>query len=135
MTILAPNAIISVGDDQIDNHHKELFFLTSTLDQACKDQKRSQLISIIEFLETYVMEHFSEEETLMKKMNYPHHQHHQDEHEVLRNQVNKIRTQYTQKTPFNELALSIRQLSDQIITHIYTIDSQMAPYIEEYHEQ
>ena len=72
-----------IGQKSLDDHHRELFDLTTMLDEAIISNNPKNLEKIILFLEHYSKDHFSEEEELMITENYKGLKHHQHEHEKL----------------------------------------------------
>ncbi|NBV41868.1 hypothetical protein EBR96_03765 [bacterium] len=111
-----------VGDPDIDNHHQELFHLTSLLDTAIREQSVDKLDQIILFLEDYVVRHFQEEEDLMKSHDYAHYSDHHDEHEVFRVHVSELRRLYKEGPSKAHLIFAIRKLLDKLVHHIRTVD-------------
>ena len=82
---------LETGHDHIDNHHKELFTLTESLDKAIQSQSLEELDKLIKFLENDVYEHFKEEEDIMENHNYREILFHKEEHKVFRSQIESIR--------------------------------------------
>ncbi|GAW86999.1 hypothetical protein bplSymb_SCF05001P001 [Bathymodiolus platifrons methanotrophic gill symbiont] len=66
-----------MGDDLIDSQHKNLFDLAEKL---VSSRTKKELLQNIEPLYLHVKEHFSEEEALMKKLNYFAYKEHKKEH-------------------------------------------------------
>lgn len=59
---------LSVGNDNIDNQHKELFYRLNKLLEAMKEGKgKSEVINTLDFLEVYVIKHFNYEEEIQKE--------------------------------------------------------------------
>lgn len=116
------NNNLSVGHAHIDEHHEELFQLTMLLDKAIQSCRASKLEEVIIFLETYVAEHFLEEETLMLDQNFKHYQVHKDEHTYFSKWVSTIRRRFDEGKSRTHLIFELRQLIDQLIRHIRTID-------------
>lgn len=57
---------LSTGSDEIDNQHKELFRRINSLLDACNQGKgREEIGKTVQFLEDYVITHFSAEEEYM----------------------------------------------------------------------
>ena len=63
---------LSTGVAEIDNQHKELFRRINDLFDACNQGKgKSEVAGVMEFLESYVVEHFGKEENYMKNTAMP----------------------------------------------------------------
>ena len=73
---------LSVGVNEIDNQHKELFNRINNLLDACTRGKGSEEIKrTLNFLSDYVISHFGTEENLMVRYNYPDYTSHKEKHE------------------------------------------------------
>jgi len=116
------NINFSVGHDHIDEHHKELFQLTFLLDKAIQSCRATQLEEVLIFLETYVADHFLEEETLMLDKNFKHYQDHKNEHTYFSNWVSQLRNRFDEGKSRTHLIFELRQLIDRLIRHIRTTD-------------
>lgn len=69
---MAWNESLSVGVDQIDEQHKELFKRVDQLFEAGKNQKAKEYIGeLLDFLDDYTKKHFQEEEQYMQRIQYP----------------------------------------------------------------
>jgi len=63
---------MKVGVKEIDDQHKELFEYTNALMNAIRERKdQNEVEKVISFLNDYVINHFREEEEIMRKYNYP----------------------------------------------------------------
>ena len=76
---------LSVGLESIDNQHKELFRLINAFynSLAANSGKAAILQAIID-MEKYTVVHFSEEEAMMQKANYPYFAEHRKQHQGFR---------------------------------------------------
>ena len=88
---------LETGNAIIDGEHRELFRAVNTLLDACgQGQGRAALDPTIKFLLNYVDKHFTHEEQLQAKSNYPgmpaHKQFHESYKLKLREIANKIST-------------------------------------------
>ena len=73
---------LAVGNKKIDDQHKELFRQINALYDACsRGEGKKSLSELVNFLENYVVEHFSSEEELMRKSNYPGYDVHKRSHQ------------------------------------------------------
>lgn len=63
---------LSVGVTKIDDQHKELIYRADRLFTAMMDGSgRDQISGFLEFLADYTVNHFKDEEELMRQHNYP----------------------------------------------------------------
>lgn len=114
-----------VGHDVIDDHHRELFHMISSLDEAILSHDRSALDTLIRFLETSLLEHFQEEEAHMIAINYKELDYHQREHAIFTQRISDIRNAHKTEIPTPQLVFLVRQFIDRLVDHIITIDVQM----------
>src|SRR3972149_3293503 len=72
---------LSIGVAEIDNQHKELFKRINNLLDACTQGKgKDEVLNTLRFLDDYVTVHFTEEERLQQKYNYPYYTSHKALH-------------------------------------------------------
>lgn len=76
----------------IDAQHKALFDHIEKLGAMHGDVSR--IPKTLEFLETYIAEHFSDEESLHRQIRYPRALEHQRQHHAFSAEVKKLRGQY-----------------------------------------
>ena len=63
---------LSVGVEKIDEQHKIWFDKANNLFQAGKNRKSREVIEeMLQFLDEYTKEHFSDEEAYMEQIKYP----------------------------------------------------------------
>lgn len=122
----------SIGEPSLDNHHRELFLLTSRLDDAIQSADMSRLNDIILFLEHYVVDHFSEEETVMRHHDYTGYDLHQSEHDILKFKVGELRKLWDRSVPQAHLIFSIRRTVDALMTHIRLVDVGIADIVKDH---
>jgi hemerythrin len=113
---------LTTGNEEIDSHHKELFHLDSLLDTALQSGKIDPINDIIEFLEHYVVDHFQEEETLMKSNNYKGYIIHKKEHDEFKVVVGQLRKRFNDDFPLAHVIFQTRRLLDDLVRHIKSID-------------
>ena len=76
---------LEIGIELIDEQHKELFSRIDQLELAIYKGKASfELIKLMEYLESYVIEHFEVEEKLMIDARYPDFAKHANQHNEFR---------------------------------------------------
>ena len=78
----------SVGNDDIDNQHKELFDIFNRLFDDCMSSVRSDIPTmVIDELLSYADYHFKTEERIMKEINYKSIDKHIDDHNNFRDTI------------------------------------------------
>lgn len=90
----------SVGNEAIDHDHQGLFDLVRELAEA--DMTDGLLNSILVRLGDYAVGHFSREETLMKKIDYPGLEEHIKQHQAFVEWIRTVKKTYNRapESPF-----------------------------------
>lgn len=120
-----------VGYPAIDQQHGELFRAVNGLHDAMREGKaRQQLGEVLSFLREYTVQHFSMEEGLMQKSNYPGYQDHKRLHDELTRQV--VDLEAKQQAGSITLSLSVMNfLKDWLVQHISKEDMRLAAHLQE----
>ncbi|MDR2159679.1 MAG: bacteriohemerythrin [Treponema sp.] len=120
----------SVGVPLVDDQHKGLIDLTNRLYAACRKGKEfSQAV----FLQTvrgavdYVGYHFSTEERMMKRVNYPDYLVHKQQHEEFVRTVAREVDKFTSGKEFSPQDFVIF-LKEWVLNHIACTDTRMGQY-------
>jgi hemerythrin len=71
----------SVGIDEIDAQHQELFRRASLFVESLKRQSRQEIGILLSFLRLYAVTHFGAEEAWMRRARYPGAAEHQKQHD------------------------------------------------------
>ena len=86
----------SVQNTEMDKQHQKLFELLNNLNQAMEKGKgRETLPEIFNDLVQYTRVHFSAEETLLQKHNYPDLSIQKQQHQVLIAQISKLQEKFS----------------------------------------
>lgn len=122
---------LSVGIDLVDVDHKKLLSLINQLQTAVHYQTDSTLIeSTLNDLIDYTKYHFSREEQLMEKNNYPDFEAHKEQHKAMVKQVTKFIDEYRVDNT-RTIDNVISYLKTWLINHIKGTDQQYIPYIKD----
>lgn len=119
------------GHEDIDHHHQELFSLVTMIDSAISSGKKSDIESIIQFLEHYVEDHFDEEETLMLAHDYLGYDVHKHDHEIFKARVFSVRNDFDSGMSEMRIIFALRMFLDKLVHHIQTIDIGIADITKE----
>ncbi|MCB1190526.1 MAG: bacteriohemerythrin [Leptospiraceae bacterium] len=123
---------LSIYYDPIDNQHKELIERVSGLLTKIKDGKGiEETHQMLLFLEEYTVKHFSTEEKIMLKYDYPYYEEHKKQHEIFINELSYIKTKNLGKENMKlHLLLRIEsQLVNWIINHICVTDKKLGNFL------
>lgn len=123
---------IETGNLQIDTEHKELIGAINRLLEACSQGKgRKELENTVNFLKDYTKTHFSHEEQLQKKFNYPDYPNHKQYHDTFVREVEEIASKLKQE---GATILLVGQVNSKIgswlINHIKSEDVKVARHIK-----
>jgi len=121
----------SVGDDGIDQQHKELFKIINNLDDAIRNaQGKSAIHQILNEMNGYIAWHFNEEETYMKENDYPELNAHRVAHQTFVDET----ADAIKKLEFGfELGLALvtrKFLGEWIKKHVLVEDQKYKSYIQ-----
>lgn len=121
------------GIEEIDNQHKELFKNVGNLLLACnKGKGKDEINSIINYLESYVTEHFKTEEKYMNEYNYSEYLNHKSEHEEFIQSFMLLKDQFTKEGASSFFALQINQkIVNWLIIHVQETDKKMANFLQD----
>jgi hemerythrin len=127
----------SVGVDLIDSQHKELIRLTNKLLVGCSKKGESAEFSFMEAVQgavQYTKTHFSTEEILMKRINYPEFSEHEKQHKDFVAQVLQQLKDFETNKDFSPLGFA-RFLVEWILIHIAKTDKKFGAYCESLRRQ
>ncbi|MGE5671717.1 MAG: bacteriohemerythrin [Fibrobacterota bacterium] len=122
MAFMEWNDSMSVGVQQIDNEHKKLVDLVNTLNDSMKNGKSKEALQIVfSELVDYTIEHFSNEELLMQKVNYSNITGHKREHDELTKKVRVLKDDFISGKMM--VSIEVRDfLKNWIVNHIQKTD-------------
>ena len=125
---------LETGIKSIDFQHKELYLRFDALELAIyngKSRANQELVKMMEYLESYVEEHFDLEEDEMMRVNYPDFSRHRAEHEKFRMRFEKFRVEFAKNGPDFYLTLDVdRELRKWWEHHILELDMAYVPFIK-----
>ncbi len=126
---------MAVGISEIDSQHRELFQSINNLLDAMSQGKGSQeIMKIIQFLEEYVVIHFSTEERYMKQTNYPDYPAHKAQHEAFAKDFAALKQEFINHNKPTYLRLQIEvghRLIKWLLSHIGKVDKKLGKYLQE----
>jgi hemerythrin len=123
--------ILLTGVDDIDAQHRELFARIGTVLEASRDKRsREEVVRTLEFLGSYVVQHFAAEERTMATAGYPGLESHQREHRQLVKEVEILRHELKSEGPSSRFAIRVgNRITDTLREHIYRADRLMAEWL------
>jgi hemerythrin-like metal-binding protein len=120
----------SVNSITIDTQHKRLFELVNELHEAMLQGKGKDVVGgILQATMEYARSHFSDEERMLEKSNYPNLARQRSEHESFINKVKELQSAYAAGQPVLSRA-ALDFLKEWIGNHILVEDQRYAPYLK-----
>jgi len=130
MRIQWNNSEHSIGIDALDNQHKELFNITNTLvDLQEKGASKTEILKVMKRLHAYTNYHFSTEEGLFLKFEYPERE---DHHFIHKGFSEKVRYHFdqVQNNTDEDLSNLIELLVTWVKGHINQEDRRYAEFLD-----
>lgn len=122
---------LSVGFDEIDSQHKELFARVNKLLEAASQGKgKEEVGKTIEYLGQYVVSHFGMEERHMTRGQYPELPSHKAQHVQFTSDFSALKKKFEAEGPSSQLTILIqRQVCDWLINHIGKTDKALGAFL------
>ena len=131
MALIEWNETYSVQVEEMNRQHRRLIELINQLDSAMRMGKGKDVLGvIINDLAKYTTTHFTAEESLFLKYNYPAASAQKAMHQLFIDKVNDFRKKYEE----GSIALSVQVidfLSDWLKKHIMVEDKKYGPFLNE----
>ncbi len=123
---------LSVGLDQIDDQHKELFKKLDQLLEACNQGKGRVIIEeLLRFLGDYVVTHFGTEEVYMDRFAYPETADHKRQHAAFIKQFVELKETFEKEGPgIHIVILTNRTVVAWLNTHIRNTDTKLGAFLK-----
>ena len=123
------NSTYSVKVKQCDDDHKKLFALIEELNDAMRSRQGALIIDgIVEDLESYAKFHFTGEEALMARTQYPGLAAHRAEHQRFVQSVAKFRQDLNNGVPGQSISVSTF-MTNWLINHIMGTDKRYSAHL------
>jgi hemerythrin len=127
----------SIGIPLIDSQHRRLIDVTNKLFKGClggDDEARRFFLKTIHEAVDYVQYHFTTEEKIMARIDYPEYVSHKGQHQdFVRELVAEVQSFQAGKRFVPNMM--VRYLRDWVLTHIAMTDKKMGLYITELKKQ
>ncbi len=123
---------LSIGSEEIDNQHKELFKRINQLLDACnKGMGKEVANKTLIFLEDYIIIHFTAEENIQKRYNYPDYESHKSLHSKFIMEFNDLKKRFEAEGPTLPIVLQINRIVvDWLINHIKKVDKALGEFVK-----
>jgi len=126
------NAALEIGVEKVDEQHKQLFVALNDLIEAINNGHAMEKVnSLLGFLGGYVVQHFSDEEEIMRDAGYPDLESHQKIHSDFVVYFGKISDRIENDGLNDELVIEIKKkLFDWLWNHIGKVDRKLGLFIK-----
>ncbi len=131
MSLVRWNDSFATGIARIDDQHRTLFGAVNDLHDAFRTgAAKAQIGKAIDFLVTYTVEHFRDEEGYMERYGYDGLAAHRAEHQLLLDQVQEFNGKF-RTSPESVRPMEVaRFLGDWLTHHINQVDLKYAGYLK-----
>jgi hemerythrin len=122
---------METGNQLIDSQHQQLIQAINDLLAACREGKgKDVLYPTLDFLASYTVKHFGDEETLQVKSNYPDYPNHKNLHTNFVHFVQDLSAKIKAEGPTTLLVTQVtRGIGDWLVNHIQKEDTKVANHI------
>jgi hemerythrin len=118
------NESYAIGNAEIDAQHQNLF---DQINQFLEAPDKASLTRCAMHLFKYTREHFTHEEAMMARIQYPARQAHIQQHNDLISRLNEVAESIANDT-LDRVSLEFF-LTDWLLKHIGTADARLATYV------
>ncbi|MDR1899843.1 MAG: hemerythrin family protein [Treponema sp.] len=127
---------LETGYEKIDNQHKQLIAaLNSIIDASTSGKGGAEVFKTLDFLTGYTIMHFSDEEKLQVKYDYPDYLIHKRYHDEFKVTVGELTQRLVKEGPTEEMVnIVTTAVGNWLLNHIKGDDFRMAAYVKA-HEQ
>jgi len=121
-----------LGDEVVDEQHHKLLDMVNSLIESCENgTDKEKLKDTLDFLVNYAIEHFTYEETLQLKYNYPEYEKHKKMHAEFKMVVAGLIQEFNKTGSSSELSKDINKfILKWLIKHILHEDKKIGIYIK-----
>lgn len=121
---------LSVGDEEIDAQHRELFRRVAGLLEATQRGEPEELSGLVQYLHEYAVGHFGAEEARMRGAGYPGYPRHKAEHDRFISDLLAVARDLDRKGPGAFLSLRVNQwLLGWVKEHVSGTDADLAAFL------
>ncbi|MCL2293679.1 MAG: bacteriohemerythrin [Spirochaetes bacterium] len=125
------NDYMAVGVEKIDEQHKQLFLAISGFINAIeKGAGKEELKKSLDFLYSYTLNHFAEEEIFQRECGFPECERHHALHEKFKQVIMELVEEFANFGTSETLARQVkRKIGDWLVTHVRGEDSKLGAHL------
>lgn len=122
---------METGIDWQDAQHKELFERINRLLEAMAQSKgKEEILNLVNFLDSYVVIHFSAEEKVMRSHHYREFSSHIEEHNKFKKDLAGIKQEIENGVKLVSIIKTQQKTVDWLIHHIGRSDKKLGDFIK-----
>jgi len=120
-----------LGNEKVDNQHKELFNLVNSLVRSCDSgEGTDKLKETLLFMINYTVLHFDDEEALQIECKYPDYEKHKKMHDDFKVVVLGLVDRFSNTGSSAELSSDVRKIIVKwLVNHIMTEDKKIGDFL------
>jgi len=128
---IAWNDSYRLGNDQVDHQHMQIFELLGKIATSCMEGNDSACLNeTLNFLVSYTIRHFDDEEALQISCNFPDLLRHKQLHEDFKVTVGKLVKRYEESGSSSDLSNDVNKIVVRwLINHINGEDKKIGEYL------
>ncbi len=128
---------MSVGNDIIDLDHKYLILFINTIELCLgSPEQKEQLFEAFAQLYDYAEKHFSREESIQRKIDYPERLNHKHHHTQLLKELRDVELKVSKASNDEEITTIAPELTkflrSWLIDHVFNEDMLLKPYLKKH---
>ncbi len=121
---------LSVGVEEIDDQHRELFRRATRLLEGLRRGEPEEIGDLVDFLHEYAVTHFGAEEALMRTTRYSGYLRHKAEHDRFISDLIALGRELTQRGPGAFFALKVNHwLVEWLKDHVSGTDAELGKFL------
>jgi hemerythrin-like metal-binding protein len=121
----------ATGQELIDEQHRQLCAAINNLLQVSSQGNTEEIKRGLDFLNSYTIKHFFDEEQIQKKYNYPDFENHKKLHRNFKSTIRDLSHQLILNGVTPELTESLcKTAGDWLVSHIKGQDLKLAAHIK-----
>ena len=121
---------LSVGVEEIDVQHQELFRRAARLLEGIHEGQPEELGGLVDFLYEYAVEHFGAEEEHMRRARFPGYARHKAEHDKFISDLLQLAREHERQGPGAFLALKASHwLGEWLRDHVSGTDAELGKFL------
>jgi hemerythrin len=123
---------LETGYEKVDNQHRQLISaLNSIIDASRNGKGTDEIFKTLDFLTGYTIMHFTDEEKLQVKYDYPDYLIHKRYHDEFKVTVGELTQRIVKEGPSEEMVTTVTTaIGDWLLNHIKGDDFRMAAYVK-----